>query len=244
MDLDDNYSSSSGSDYSLTESQKLLIGAPTFAKESNTGDTFHNLVQTIDDIITSLYKFSITIQNPARQDRTARTAKIDVSFWKDIDKCHVLDKFSKCNDRRLLMRLAEANTKRRQLFAYHKLHNDKIQNFEDTDQTIDTHESTRSKKRGSLRGNLLLGTLTPTINISKRKLTQTTGLTIEPAVKRIALSASGGSQRTNIAKHFESTDERLLKIPPPPSHPKVFTEQFLCPYCFSIIDPKNTRDWE
>jgi hypothetical protein len=244
-DQQDSYSSSSGSDESLTESQKLLIGAPTLAKESSSGDIHHNLVQTMDDIITSLYKFSITIQNPARRDRTARASKIDVSFWKDIDQGHVLDKFSKCNDRVLLRRLAEANTKRRQLFAYHKRHSDKIQYFEDTTvEPIRMEEPGKLEKPGDSSRPVLLGAIAPTVHTSKTKLTETTVSTAKPAVKRIAPSVSGRSQRTYISKFFDSNDENSLKIPAPPNQAKVFKNAFFCPYCFSTIDPKDTRDWE
>jgi hypothetical protein len=198
-------SSSSGSDGSLTASEKLLIGAPNLGQEPDSGNILDHLVQIMDSIVTSLYKISTTIQNPANRDRTARAAKINVSFWKDIDQRHVLDKFPKCSDQLLLKRLAEANTKRRQLFAYHKRHKDKIQYFEDTAvRTISTHEPAEAERRGDLPRTLAPA---PTVYTSNSKLTKTTVSTVKPEIKRMTASVSGRSQRTHISRDPDSNKQ-------------------------------------
>src|SRR2546423_351066 len=121
---DDNYSSSSDSEPSLTGSEKELIHATASQQPYGSDTRIQILIQSINDIITSLYKFSITIQNPAHRDRTARAAKIDVSFWEEADLRHVKDKFCRSTNPKLLANLAQANTKRRQIFAYHRRHID------------------------------------------------------------------------------------------------------------------------
>ncbi|KAJ5157471.1 uncharacterized protein N7482_008571 [Penicillium canariense] len=81
--------------------------------------------------ITSLYKFSLTLQNPAHRDRTAQASRIDLSHFEFYDIGHVSEKFGLPRDSILAQRLGKANTKRRQLLAYHKDHTEKISRYVD-----------------------------------------------------------------------------------------------------------------
>ncbi|KAG4432291.1 hypothetical protein IFR05_012220 [Cadophora sp. M221] len=242
------YDSSSGSESSLTSSQKAVIGDPTLHRAQSSSLAMQNTVQTIEDIITSLYKFSITIQNPAHRDRTARAAKINISFWSQFDLRHIQDKFPKCSNERLIRNLAQANTKRRQLFAYHKRHQQKIQHLPESSPQDGTDIST-GQLEDVLDQKVSADSMprhpgTSTVNTGNTRLTQTTVSTIRPPLVKIAVSVSERSQRTNISNGPLSTSQKLLTIPPPPDVAWDFEVPFICPYCYLFIDPKDQRHWE
>ncbi|KAE8442222.1 hypothetical protein EG329_003693 [Mollisiaceae sp. DMI_Dod_QoI] len=237
-------SSSSDSEPSLTGSQKALIGVLSFQPKRNKAITPHILLETIRDIINSLYKFSITIQNPAHRDRTARAAKIDMSFWDEIDLRHVRDKFPKCSNLRLLRDLAQANTKRRQLFAYHKRHKDKIQHFRE--HPVNVPSAVESEQLPGVfddKPAIATPAAAPTIHTGNTKLADTTVSMIKAPLATIAVSMSGRSQRTHITNTPMSTYKDELVIPPPPGDANDFDAPFICPYCFSTIDPRDETDW-
>ncbi|KAH7322016.1 hypothetical protein BKA65DRAFT_556346 [Rhexocercosporidium sp. MPI-PUGE-AT-0058] len=241
----DDYSSSSGFDNSLTSSQKALIGVSNSQDNRSHDSRMHALVQKLDNIITSLYKFSITIQNPAHRDRTARAAKIDMIFWHDADLRHAQDKFQKCSDQQLLRGLAQSNTKRRQLFAGHKRHMHKIQHYREVN--LSEAINTTPKPLENVPIKVVQAALpadTRTIRTGYTELTKTTVSTIKPPTVKLAVSISGKSQRTHITNNQSSNEGGWLRIPPPPESAKDFLAPFVCPYCFSMVDPTDFKAWE
>ena len=86
---------------------------------------FEGLMVAINNIISCLYKFSITIQNPAPSDRLERCSKIDVSNLEFFDIQRVRENYPGA-ETYLLERLGRANTKRRQLLKYHAKYHQKI----------------------------------------------------------------------------------------------------------------------
>ncbi|KAL2063769.1 hypothetical protein VTL71DRAFT_5574 [Oculimacula yallundae] len=238
------YDSSSGSECSLTGSQKYLIGVPDSPLANDYTLTLGNKLQIIRGIITSLYKFSITLQNPAHRDRTARATKINMDFWSQFDLKHIQDKFPKCLNERLVSDLAQANTKRRQLFAYHKRHQRKVQHLPEASFQTDTN--IQIDLVTDIRGQNILpiDIGAPTVLSSNTILTQTTVSTIRPPMVNIAISVSQRSQRTNISIGPESSYQELLSIPPPPDDACEFESPFVCPYCRSIIAPRDRIHWE
>jgi hypothetical protein len=242
---DDNYSSASDSETSLTDSQKQLIGAPISHQPQGTDTRLDALIQSINDIITSLYKFSITIQNPAHRDREARAARIGVSFWNESDLRHVKDKFPKSSSAKLLANIAQANTKRRQLFAYHKRHVEKIRFFQESNMQAGQDADQAQAQEVLHKPPVVVAT--PTVHTKHTiatKLTSTTVSTVRPIAKAIPISISGRSQRTNIMNDAGSNSKDLLRIPPPPGEASGFTDPFICPYCFLTIGPRNPKEWE
>ncbi|KAI5781743.1 hypothetical protein DFH27DRAFT_580291 [Peziza echinospora] len=85
----------------------------------------------ISHIIGCLYKFSVTLRQPALRDRIQKCAKIDVSHYEFWDIKHASEKFPMAPDY-LIQRLGKANVKRRQLLLYHKKHHDKITGYINT----------------------------------------------------------------------------------------------------------------
>lgn len=168
-----------------------------------------------------------------------------MSFWHEHDLRHVQDKFPKCFDSKLLQNLAQANTKRRQLFAYHKRHKDKIQYYQDSNvQKIPSEQPVHFENAEASLLQVLHFPVASTLRSSKTKLTMTTVSTVNPPIRTMAPSISGRSQRTNITVDPLLGSDEVLQIPPPPGHSKDFSEPFICPYCFLTIDPTSKKTWE
>jgi hypothetical protein len=80
-------------------------------------------VKEIGNVITCLYRLSITIQSPASQVRLERMERIDMSHFEHFDIEHISNKYQLGEDYQYLIeRLGKANTKRRQLLKYHNEH--------------------------------------------------------------------------------------------------------------------------
>ena len=163
-------------------------------------------------------------------------------MWEEADLRHVKDKFCKSANPRLLANLAQANTQRRQQFAYHKRHINKIRAFEES--TAQAAADANQKQLVERLENPLAAPTLHTSNTMGTKLTGTTLSTIKPFLKAVAVSVSGRSQRTNIRDDRGSSHQDVLRIPPPPGDAGKFDTPFICPYCFSTIEPRNTKDWE
>lgn len=54
---------------------------------------FEECLTEISHVITCLYKFSITTQNPTPRDRFEKCAAIDMSHFKHFDISHIMEKF-------------------------------------------------------------------------------------------------------------------------------------------------------
>jgi hypothetical protein len=86
---------------------------------------FKEAVKEIGNVITCLYRLSITIQSPASRERLERMERIDMSHFERFDIEHFGNKYHLV-EAYLIERLRKANTKRRQLLKYHKEHHEKI----------------------------------------------------------------------------------------------------------------------
>ena len=115
LPFDETFSDSSSSGSEVLE--KSQDEQPTTELEQTMRD--------IHDIISSLYELSIMLRDPAPRDRLLKLAAIDVSYFEQWDKMHVVHKFPKAHSI-LVERLARANIKRRQYFKYLEKHHYKL----------------------------------------------------------------------------------------------------------------------
>ncbi|KAL4908772.1 hypothetical protein BDW74DRAFT_174004 [Aspergillus multicolor] len=100
-------------------------------KESGSFPVLTDYLLDISHAITSLYKFSVALANPARRDVSAKATKITLEFDVNYDILHEAQKFGFPEDCTLAQRLGKANAKRRQMLAYHRQHKSKISKHED-----------------------------------------------------------------------------------------------------------------
>lgn len=240
-DVDDGYSSSS-SDGSFTTSQKAMISE--LQAEASSLSELQEVFLAAVNILTSLYKCSITTRNPAELDRSHKAAKVDVSFWQEHDYRHARDKFPDCSLGFLLHRLAKANTKRRQLFESNKRHVAKIWRYQET--PIE-EKPPDSKPRPQVRSPIPIATPILPSNFDTKsmgsRLTATTVSTLKEPPKS-ASSTTGRSQRTVRTNALLDNGNVKLPIPSLPQNAHLNGPPFFCPYCFNTIEPKVLQAWE
>lgn len=197
------------------------------------------------------------MRNPAPLDRIQNADEINTSHFEEWDIQHVGEKFPLLATVSpfLLQRLGKANTRRRQIFKYNKLHNSRLkrgvdgmtgraetiavittQNFEnqegvsrDTDfrDHNEVHESRESAP----------STRAPTMD------TQTTVATyIENQADTVYFDPDDEVSETSSAASENPMDEGALRIPEPPLG-ALDGEYFECPYCFEISRTPTITRW-
>lgn len=115
------------------------------------------LVAGIKSVITSLFRLSIAIRNPAPNSQSTSTISIDKSFYEQHDIQHVAEKFRDA-PRYLIERLGRALSARRQYLSYREEHHQKLsKNIEKlgfekatTEFTTNSTEATRVKQVSGL----------------------------------------------------------------------------------------------
>ncbi|KAF8243837.1 hypothetical protein K440DRAFT_497530, partial [Wilcoxina mikolae CBS 423.85] len=229
METEDMESWSSDSSISLQESADLVIASlPETDDNRATIHPVSNLEECFIDIthvITCLYDFSISIQNPAPRDRLQKCSNIDVSHFEYWDIMHVSHKFQDADDN-LINRLGKANTRRRQLLMYHRNHHQKIADFEHHEYSIEEKPET-----------VFTG-------ISGQQ-TQTTVSTYVQRLRDpdpIDSRSETDQSRTSFAT--STGGNQSLSVPSPPDEENSLNgEPFQCSYCFCVIKIDNRRSW-
>ncbi|CAI7649792.1 unnamed protein product [Penicillium crustosum] len=202
-------------------------------EESGEHSKLNEYMIDIQYTITSLYKFSLTLQNPAHRDRTAQASRIELGHFEFYDIQHVSDKYNIPWDSTLAQRLGKANTRRRQLLAYHKDHTEKISRYVDV-----AVQKAIEVPRASIKD-------TRTRSISTKWTQDTTASTIYHHDDD-SISDSGQTKFSETTS--TAGDQAHILIPPPPPADVVNTIQnhpFFCPYCRQTIQLENMdEDWK
>ncbi|CAI7656209.1 unnamed protein product [Penicillium glandicola] len=182
--------------------------------------------------IASLYKFSLTLQNPAHRDRTAQASRIELGHFEFYDIQHVSDKYNIPRDSTLAQRLGKANTKRRQLLAYHKDHTEKISRYVDL-----VVQKAIEVPLAPIRD--------PGTQSISTKWTQDT--TISTIYRQDNDDRSDSGQTKFSATTSTAGDQAHVSMPPPPPADvvnKIQNHPFFCPYCHQTIQLENMdEDW-
>ncbi|KAJ5734721.1 hypothetical protein N7533_013124 [Penicillium manginii] len=187
-------------------------------------------------IITSLYKFSVTLQNPAHRDRTAQASRIDLDHFEFYDVQHVSEKFKLPRDSILAQRLGKANTKRRQLLAYHKDHAQKISKYVDV-----AMEKTHKTTKDHIKHNDLDMSRRGPQSISTKWTQDTTVSTINHQDIEVA----SNSGQTEFSATTSTAGNQAHELMPPPPVDVVNKDQnslFVCPYCRQMIQLENADE--
>jgi hypothetical protein len=104
---------------------------PEMEVEISSTTPLKEAIKDIGDVITCLYRLSITIQNPASQSRLERMERIEIGHYKRFDINHLYNKYRLeigigPEYQYLIERLGKANTKRRQILKYNEEHHERI----------------------------------------------------------------------------------------------------------------------
>jgi len=221
---------------------------------------FEECLVDVAHIITCLYDFSISIQNPVPRDRLQKSSKIDVSHFEWWDIQHVLNKFQGAEED-LLHCLGKANTRRRQLLRYYQKHRQTISGHYSGVLAVLAIEAQRDSQRDKARNidelevtvsqhDVPDKSATTVITSASTKKTQTTVSTYVPPK---STETGAGDQNEDAASESGQTQTSFagttigiqnMWIPSPPGNDKAFEGiPFECPYCFSVIKVHDKRSW-
>ncbi|KAJ5371024.1 uncharacterized protein N7496_007116 [Penicillium cataractarum] len=192
-------------------------------------------IEDLSHTVTSLYKLSLSLQNPAHRDRSIQASRIDLHHFEFYDINHVCDKFNLTPDSALAQRLGKANTKRRQLLAYYKDHSDKISKYVNV----------------AISKAVPVPQLPVSIELQsehqRRPPTISTQWTQDTMVSTIYQDndVASDSGRTRFSATSSTAGDQVQNLIPPPPRGSSVTRRhpFICPYCHQTVQVENDEDW-
>ena len=218
-----------------------------------------SLVSDIMHIITCLYKFSITIQNPAPKERLHKIAHIDVSYFEPWDIKHIEEKFRPVDPQNnfrvanyLSARLGQANTKRRQLLKYRQTHHNKIALYIDDPLPLkgamERNESklvTPNTEYGSFMAPEKIPGLEKASTVYTTSKSETTLSTVKIELLRPVEIQRDEDQLSQTSYATSINHTMRTWVPSPPNEITALQgEPFECPYCFTITKIRDRHDWK
>jgi hypothetical protein len=254
---DESLSDSDSSQSSLEDDDSTAQSEPD--ANTSTKSRLEECITDITHVITCLYKFSITIQNPAPRDRLEKCSSIPVSHFEEFDTDHVFHKFPDA-PKYLTERLGKANTKRRQLLKYYEIHYEKIAGNYGLHNDETPRESVSRATSGNDfdGGSRLQGATENTTTMQTQRLTPSEGpVTIRTRLTQTTVSVYV-PRGVNLDDVLEIDDQSQtsdassvsgghanLQVPPPPEQDRAFDgEPFQCPFCFVIISVLGRQSWK
>ncbi|KAI9772000.1 MAG: hypothetical protein M1840_001288 [Geoglossum simile] len=203
------------------------------------------LFRDLNEIITCLYKLSITIRNLVPRDLVLKATVVDVSHFETWDVKHVEERFPLANPA-LTERLGKANTKRRQIFKYLEKHHKKFSRNLDSLMPLETFSSTDAASPGR-DGQMLSGEhdtattaiATPSTNATTTN-TQTTVVTFVEIGEEVFVDDR--ASESTFASSEGVDDESCLHVPSPPNG-ALDGEPFECPYCYEMMKVSGVISW-
>jgi len=214
----------------------------------------------IADVITCLYEFAVTIRNPAPRDRLEKCRDIDVSHYEFYDLQHVENKFRGA-EKYLTDRLGRANTRRRQLLEYYRIHHEKIAGrypgvpIEEASTILKLQQDRNIQNDGNIFGisrqdeekeiwHEPRGSMSSPPTIALTTKTQTTVSIITQRETQTSDAYSDTDQSQTSYASTASGDEKILRVPPPPDQESAYDgKPFLCAYCHQIIQVTGWHSW-
>ena len=221
---------------------------------------FECLMSDITHIITCLYSFSTAIQNPAPKDRLHKTALFDSSYFEGLDIKHVQKMFRPMDPQSsfkvakyLSERLGKANTKRRLLLKYYRVHNKEIpQYIDDSRIAIERNELINAPKpvtstmaSGSLRAATNILDLYRAATVDTTTKSQATLPTIMLGLSQANETEQDEDQLSQTSYTTSTSHTIRIHVPSPPIDNAAFIDEpFKCPYCCNIIKVRSRQDWK
>ena len=171
------------------------------------------LRESIATTISCLFEMSMLVRKPAKRDHRMSSSKTDVAYFEPFDRNHVRDKFPAA-DERLVARLGQAITRRRQYFRYRERHAMKLR------QGLDPGTMSQDKSE----------------SLSQTVATESRNMKIGYDDQR----SESGYPMTSYASTLISDGNVTIPAPPKKS---MGGKAFECPYCYFIITVDGPRSW-
>jgi hypothetical protein len=212
-------------------------------------------LEEVVHVITCLYRFSITIQNPAPLHRLEKSSSIDVSHFEYFDIQHVSNKFPGAEPY-LVQRLGRSNTRRRQLLRYHERHHEKIASQYDAPFVSVPSDQGTGEGNGKVDDPAMTKVKEDERSENRQETCQK-GPATNPLSATIVTDYQHPKEEDTIEQcsdtDFSQTSYsssaygtlETLRVPPPPNQDSAFDgEPFQCPYCFIIITVTSQKYWK
>ena len=191
-------------------------GSADSPKPTELAQLFHD----IEQIITCLFRISMTIRNPTPHDRYVKAEDSDASHFEPYDIEHVKQRYPNAPDY-LIERIGKSISRRRQYFKYRQLHAAKLKHDFESDDADD----------------------------SATLLSETTASTFEgiatPGRRSIVsdrASIISDFSETSYATSISSVSGTAARMPPMPKSAEG-SQHFECPYCYGIEAVEDTQAW-
>lgn len=209
-------SSSLGAD---TTSELDESDSDLFADEGFGDDTTSSvLVEDIAMIISSLFRISSALRNPARKDQVRYANDVNTQHFEPYDIEHVRGKF-KAASATLTVRLGKTISRHRQFFKYHEEHHNKLS------AGLDDFEDVQTVLRGP-------STIATSVHQQIRDLA-------------VSLNVTDENQSVYTATSYAQTDSGASTLAPPPWPENARDNKlFECPLCYYIISTPNEQAWK
>ena len=163
--------------------------------------------------INCLFEMSMLVRKPAQRDHRMGSEQADVAYYEAFDLSHVRDKFPAA-DERLVARLGQANTRRRQYLRYRENHAIKLRQGLDPG-TIGQGDSE------DISESVAIGSPNPNIICHDQRSES------DSSVTSYAPSLISGGNVTMPARPEASRDGKF----------------FECPYCHFVITVRDLASW-
>ena len=173
------------------------------------------LHEEVINITDCLYQLSMLIRKPAEHDVLIGSQPGDMTQFEFYDKEHVRNLHPRTEEP-ISQRLGSAITRRRRYLCYRERHHKKLE------KGIEEVQGIQRATTGSMISETIATDFQP------------------PNIEFEETSSNSGNSQTSYAPSL--VDGGRVTIPPPPRD-SVGGKPFECPYCFFVIDIKNTRSW-
>lgn len=213
------------------------------------------LREDIQDLVGHLYKISMLIRRPIPHDRFTKCESINVSHYDTFDEGHIQNCFPLIS-KTLSLRLTHAMKRRRQYLIYNERHHEalakprKAQVQEDisvgrppgsqreiggntskpasmshSQPNMHDHGASASRFGTNTEANTEATRFVPPENFDEVEIQSDAGTLSTHA------STNASEDKVHIPSRPRGTDGREL-------------EQFECPYCFHLVEIRNSREWK
>jgi hypothetical protein len=174
------------------------------------------LIASVKTLITSLFRLSMALRNPAPNSQSTSTISMDKSFYEQHDIQHVIEKFQNA-PHYLAERLGRALSARRQYLSYREEHHKKLtKNIEKIGFEKATTEFT----------------------------TNSTEATPIPRIERsMSLNVVDEGDDTASQTSFATSVNATIRVPSLPREARN-KEFFECPYCFLLVSIHTAAGWK
>lgn len=210
--------------------------------ESPPTTEIQELFRSVIEAITSLFKLSIAIRNPAPRDRYVKSATI-VPYDNSYDIAHVWEKFPYARRTPwLITRLGKAITLCRHYLRYREKHHEKL-----------AHVPRRAEMKDLPREELPVEHgIESERQASRSTLSSMSGTAIQSETEASTYIAPGSNaiedlsdkgSVTSYATSVGENDPGHMRVPPPPEE-SANEMPFECPYCFTIQTVRDSNSWK